>query len=83
MTALFFQTDDDILFYNERHVNGKLDIMFQELDVEISQMEIRKGIQSLKCGKSYVTDLLLNEFLKYGINGLIEYIYVLFNKIFD
>ena len=57
--------------------------MFQELDVEISQSEIRKGIQSLKCGKKSGPDLLLNEFLKYGINGLIEYIHVLFNKIFD
>ena len=81
--STFFQADDDILFYNERYVNGELDIMFQELDVEISQSEIRKGIQSLKCGKSSGPDLLLNEFLKYGINGLIEYIHVLFNKIFD
>ena len=57
--------------------------MFQELDVEISQSDIRKGIQSLKCGKSSCSDLLLNEFVKYGINGFIEYIHVLFNKIFD
>ena len=80
--STFFQADDDILFYNERYVNGELDIMFQELDVEISQSEIRKGIQSLKCGKSSGPDLLLNEFLKYGINGLIEYIHVLMNFVF-
>ena len=73
-----------VFFYNERYVNGKLDIIFQELDVEICQREIRKGIQSLKCGKNFGPDLLLNDFLKYGINGLIEYTHVLFfNKIFD
>ena len=57
--------------------------MFQELDAEISLNEIRKGVQSLKWGKSCGPDLFLNEFLKYGINSLIEYIHVLFNKIFD
>ena len=57
--------------------------MFQELDAEISLNEIRKGVQSLKCGKSCGPDFFLNEFLKYGINSLIEYIHVLFNKIFD
>ena len=61
--SIFVQEDDDIMFYNERYVNRELDIMFQELDVEISQSEIRKGIQSLKYGKSSCPDLLLNEFL--------------------
>lgn len=79
----FFQADDDILFFNERYLNGELDVMFHELDVEISLGEIRKGIQSLKCNKSSGPDLFLNEFLKYGINSLIEYLYVLFNRIFD
>ena len=36
----------------------------------------------MKCGKSAGPVLLLNEFLKYGINGLIENIHVLFSKIF-
>ena len=79
----FFQADEDVLIYNERYVKGELEVMFQELDAEISLNEIRKGVQSLKCGKSCGPDLFLNEFLKYGINSLIEYIHVLFNKIFD
>ncbi|MCG8044774.1 MAG: reverse transcriptase domain-containing protein, partial [Candidatus Thiodiazotropha endolucinida] len=79
----FFQADDDILFYNERYVKGELQIMFQELDTEISVSEIIKGVKSLKNGKSSGPDLFLNEFIKYGINNLIEYLYVLFNKIFD
>ena len=81
--STFFQADDDVLLYNERYVKGELEVMFQELNVEISLNEIRKGVQSLKCGKSSGPDLLLNEFLKYGINSLIEYMHILFNKIFD
>ena len=81
--STFFQADDDVLFYNERYVKGELEVMFQELNVEISLNEIRKGVKSLKCGKSSGPDLLLNEFLKYGINSLIEYMHILFNKIFD
>ena len=57
--------------------------MFHELDSEISVSEIRKGVQSLKNGKSCGPDLFLNEFIKYGINSLIGYLHVLFNKIFD
>ena len=48
-----------------------------------SLLVIRKGFQSLKRGKSSGPDLLLNAFLKYGINSLIEYMHILFNKIFD
>ena len=71
------------MLFNERYVKGELDVMFQELNVEFSQNEIRKGVQSLKCGKSSGPDLLLNEFIKYGINNFIEYLFVLLNKIFD
>ena len=56
LIALFDQADDDILLYNERYVEGELDFEFQEL-VEISQNEIRKGMQSLKCGTSSGPDL--------------------------
>lgn len=79
----FFQADEDVLLYNERYVKGELGVMFQELDVEISLTEIRKAVQSLKNGKSSGPDLWLNEFIKYGITNLLEYFYVLFNKIFD
>ena len=79
----FFQADDDLLLFNERYVKGELQIMFHELDAEISVSEIRKGVQSLKNGKSCGPDLFLNEFIKYGINSLIGYLHVLFNKIFD
>lgn len=79
----FFQADEDVLFYNERYVKGELGVMFQELDAEISLNEIQKAVQSLKNGKSSGPDLLLNEFIKHGINNLLNYFYTLFNKFFD
>ena len=48
----FFQADEDVLYYNERHVKRELEVMFQELDIRISLSEIRKGIRLLKNGKS-------------------------------
>ena len=57
--------------------------MFQELGVRISLSEIRKGIGLLKNGKISGPDLLLNEFIKYGNDDLLQYLHGLFNKIFD
>lgn len=48
----FFQADDDVLEYNERYINGELDTMFHELNVEISLSEIQRAVRSLKNGKS-------------------------------
>ena len=79
----FFQADEDVLYYNERYVRGELEIMFQELDAEITINEIKKGIRLLKNGKSSGPDLMLNEFLKYGNDNLLSYLHILFNKIFD
>ena len=41
------------------------------------------AVQCLKNGKSGGPDLLINEFIKYGINSLLHYFHVLFNKILD
>ena len=79
----FFQPDEDILYFNQRYLDGELGVMFEELNVQISMQEIRKAVQMLKNGKSSGPDLFLNEFLKYGINSLISYLHTLFNKIFD
>ena len=62
----FFQADDDVLYYNEKYVKGELDILFQELNIVISLSEIHKAVMSLKNGKSSGSELLLNEFIKYG-----------------
>ena len=60
----FFQPDDDIIYFNERIVKDEFQVMFQELDVEISMGEINKVVQNLKNSKSAGPDLIINEFLK-------------------
>ena len=57
--------------------------MFEELNVPISVEEIRKGLKQLQNGSSAGPDLLLNEFLKFGTNGLISYLQNLYNKMFE
>ena len=38
-----FQPDDDIIYFTERIVKDEFQVMFQELDIEISMGEIKKG----------------------------------------
>ena len=44
----FFQPDDDIIYFNERIVKDEFQVMFQELDVEISMGEINKAVKNLE-----------------------------------
>ena len=81
--SIYFQPDDDILYFNQHYLNGELGVMFEELNVQISMQEIRKAARLLKNGKSSGPDLFLNEFLKYGINSLLSYLHTLFNRVFD
>ena len=56
--------------------------MFDELNISITNDEIRRAIKQLRIGASAGPDLLLNEFLKNGSTELLTYIYNLFNRIF-
>ena len=49
---------------NERYLNEEFQVMFDDLNIEISQDEIKKACKSLKNGKSAGPDYVLNEFLK-------------------
>ena len=80
---LFFQSDDDILYFNERFFNSEIQIMFEELNGSITQEEIMCAIKQLKNGRSGGPDKFLNEFFVYGIGSLSPFLSVLFNKIFD
>ena len=82
-TDKFYQADEDILFFNERYLKGELQIMFDELNVEISLLEIKTAVKQLKNGKSAGPDLLLNDFFKNGTETLLNYVHKLFNKIFE
>ena len=79
----FYQPDEDILYFNERYMQGELQVMFEELNLLISLEEIKKGVRELQNGASAGPDLFLNEFLKKGTNSLITYMHDLFNKIFE
>ena len=42
-TDPFFTPDEDILFFNERYVKSELQIMFNELNLEITLSKIKKA----------------------------------------
>ena len=79
----FFQADDDILYFNERFLNDDAQVIFDELNVEITTREYHKAIAQLKLHRSGGPDGLLNEFFIYGENQLAPYLLKLFNKILD
>ena len=77
--SVFFQADEDILDFNNRFLNSELQLLFSELDCEISLNEIIKAIKQLKSGKSGGPDRLLNEFFIHGTEILPRYLYTIFN----
>ena len=79
----FFQADEDVIFFNERYFHSEVQIMFSELDEEISMDEIKTAIKQLKNNKSGGPDRLLNEFFSCGIDILPQYLHKLFNVLFD
>ena len=42
LTQYFFQPDDDAVEFNERYLNGELQVMFDDLNSDISYAEILK-----------------------------------------
>ena len=44
----FFSPDEDILYFNERYENNEFGIMFDELNIRISQEEVIKLIKTVK-----------------------------------
>ena len=60
--SAFYQPDDDIIDFNNKYLNDELQIMFEELDVDISNEEVLKSIKQLRNNSSGGPDLLLNDF---------------------
>ncbi|MEW8542097.1 MAG: reverse transcriptase family protein, partial [Candidatus Thiodiazotropha sp.] len=77
----FFQADEDILYFNDRFVNDEAQVMFDELNVDITSNEIKKAIAQLKQNRSGGPDALLNEFFIHGAEQLLPYLHELFNTI--
>ncbi len=57
--------------------------MFEELDVPISEAEVAKGLNSLKRGKAYAGDCVLNEYFISAGDILLSHLTDLFNVILD
>ena len=81
--TVFYQADEDILHFNDRFFKSEIQIMFAELDAEISEEEIVKAIKMLNSGKSGGPDRLSNEFFIHGVTTLPKYLKQLFNIIFE
>ena len=41
----FFLPDEDVLLFNERYMKGKRQVMFKELNVDITESEILKAVK--------------------------------------
>ena len=52
--------DSDINNLNERYINDELQVMFSELDIEITQSEIYKACKELRNNRSGGPDCLIN-----------------------
>jgi len=48
--SVFHQPDEDVVFFNDRYLNGELDIMFSELNVPFCVDEIVKACKKLNSG---------------------------------
>ena len=81
--SVFYQADEDIIHFNERFLKSELQVMFSELDNEITINEIIKAIKQCKPNKSGGPDMLLNEFFLHGIHVLPPYLHKIFNVVLD
>ena len=82
-TIVFDSLHAQGLYFNERFLNDDAQVIFDELNVEITTREYHKAIAQLKLHRSGGPDGLLNEFFIYGENQLAPYLLKLFNKILD
>jgi hypothetical protein len=71
--SIFFQPDEDVIYFNERYLKGEFQIMFRELDEPNSDSEI-KACKELRNDRAGGTDFYINEFFKYGISSFILYL---------
>lgn len=79
----FFSPDEDVLYFNERYLNNEFEVLFEEINSEITMQEVLAAIKQLKSGRSSGPDLLLNEFFVHGERVLAPILLSLFNKCFS
>ena len=75
----FYAADDDIVDELRNIMESDMQLLFDELNVNISLVDIEKAIKQLKNGKSAGVDLLINELFVHGKDILLPYFVYLFN----
>ena len=75
----FYTPDDDILYFLERYENKEFNIIFDELNTNICDNEVKRAIKHvhLKSGRSAGPDAHLNEFLIHGCDVLLPSFFVI------
>lgn len=79
----FYQADEDIIEFDRRFLNTETQVMFAELDVEITRQKIAKGMRELKTWRSGGPDRLINEFFIHVCKVLLPHLQTLFNVLFN
>ena len=79
----FYAADDDIVDELRNIMESDMQLLFDELNVNISLVDIEKAIKELKNGKSAGVDLLINELFVHGKDILLPYFVYLFNFVLD
>ena len=77
-----------IFFLDEATADDSLEVLNTEincdsLECDITEVEVRDAIQSLKSGKAPGPDGLNGEFYKYSAHCVVAFLTKYFNKLFD
>ncbi|XP_053383523.1 uncharacterized protein LOC123541356 [Mercenaria mercenaria] len=75
--------DDVDMFLDNFDTETDREPMYEELDVPITETEIRKAVKNLNRNKATGIDNLLNEYFIEGVDVLIKPLIVLFNRILN
>jgi hypothetical protein len=74
--------DDDVKEYVNNFERGEIQVMFDELESDLTDAEVMKAIGQLKLNKAAGPDLLINEFFQCGKEYLCPYLTKLFNAVY-
>ena len=75
----FYTPDEDISYFNDRHVNNEFVFMLEELNINVSHTDIMKSIKQLQTSVSGGPDKLINNFFIHGMDR--KYIDIIYKEI--
>ena len=80
-TCVNSELENDINMYNKSYDEGKLEQIYDELNVQINNKEVLEAINNLKLDKSGGDDMLVNEIFIYGKDIIVPLLSRIFNCI--